>query len=56
MDGSPAGIRGFVNRANAILDGKKMIDIFGCGRVDKKVPVEDTVRALAECVREGKLG
>lgn len=56
MDGSPAGVRNFVNRANEILDGKKKIDIFGCGRVDKKVPIEETVGALAELVKEGKIG
>ncbi|KAJ5610692.1 hypothetical protein N7510_007411 [Penicillium lagena] len=56
MDCSPAGVRNFVDRANAILDGKKKIDLFGCGRVDKNVPIEETVGALAELVREGKIG
>lgn len=56
MDCSPEAIRDFVKRANAILDGKKKIDIFGCGRVDKNVPIEDTVGALAELVKEGKIG
>lgn len=49
-------MRNFEDRANKILDGKKKIDIFGCGRIDKKVPAEDTVEALAELVREGKIG
>jgi pyridoxine 4-dehydrogenase len=49
MDGSPVGVRNFVERANTILDGKKKIDIFGCGRVDKNVPIEETVD-------EGKIG
>jgi pyridoxine 4-dehydrogenase len=35
MDCSPEAIRDFVERANAILDGKKKIDTIGCGRVDK---------------------
>ncbi|KAJ5095929.1 aldo/keto reductase [Penicillium alfredii] len=56
MDCSPAAIRGFVDRANAILDGKKKIDLFGCGRVDPKVPIEETVRALGELVKEEKIG
>jgi pyridoxine 4-dehydrogenase len=56
MDCSPAGVRNFVDRANAILDGKKKIDLFGCGRVDKNVPIEETVGALAELVQEGKIG
>lgn len=54
MDCSPEAVREFVERANAILDGKKKIDIFG--RVDKNVPIEDTVGALAELVKEGKIG
>lgn len=52
---SPETIRDFVERANAILDGKKKIDIFGCGRVDKNVLIED-IGALAELVKEGKIG
>ncbi|KAJ5156477.1 hypothetical protein N7492_009280 [Penicillium capsulatum] len=56
MDGSPAAIRGFVDRANTILDGKKKLDLFGLGRVDKKVPIEDSVRALGDLVAEGKIG
>ncbi|KAJ5784492.1 aldo/keto reductase [Penicillium pulvis] len=40
-------MRSFVDRANKILDGKKKIDIFGCARVDKSVPIEETVGALA---------
>lgn len=55
LDCSPASVRNFVDRPNN-LDGKKKIDIFGCGRVDKNVPIEDTVGALAELVREGKVG
>ncbi|KAJ5923450.1 aldo/keto reductase [Penicillium verhagenii] len=34
----------------------KKIDVFGCGRVDPKVPIEETVGALAELVKEGKIG
>lgn len=56
MDGSSAGVRNFVDRANRILDGKKKIDIFGCGRVDKNVPIEETVGALSQLVKEGKIG
>lgn len=56
MDCSPDAVREFVERANAILDGKKKIDIFGCGRVDENVPIEDTVGALAELVKEDKIG
>jgi len=38
------------------LDGKKKIDIFECGRVDPKVPIEETIGYLAEFVKAGKIG
>ncbi|KAI1073852.1 putative aldo/keto reductase [Whalleya microplaca] len=44
MDGSPEAVRKF------------KIDIFGIGRVDLKVPVTDTVKALADLVSEGVIG
>ncbi|RAK90322.1 aldo/keto reductase [Aspergillus costaricaensis CBS 115574] len=56
MDCSPAGLRGFVDNALKILDGKKKIDIFGCARVDPNVPVEESIEALAELKKEGKIG
>ena len=56
MDCSPAGLRGFVDNALKILDGKKKIDIFGCARVDPNVPVEESIKALAELKEEGKIG
>ncbi|KAL4893947.1 Aldo/keto reductase [Aspergillus ambiguus] len=56
MDCSAAGLRGFVDNALKILDGKKSIDVFGCARVDPNVPVEESVRALAELRDEGKIG
>jgi pyridoxine 4-dehydrogenase len=39
-----------------VLGGVKKIDIFECARVDPKVPVEVSVHALAEPVKEGKIG
>ncbi|KAI1284295.1 putative aldo/keto reductase [Xylaria sp. FL0933] len=56
LDCSPESVRKYVANANKILDGKKKIDIFGMGRVDSKVPIEDTVKALAELVSEGAIG
>ncbi|KAH8702327.1 putative aldo/keto reductase [Talaromyces proteolyticus] len=56
MDCSPAGLRGFVDNALKILGGKKKLDIFGCARVDPAVPVEESIRALAEFKKEGKIG
>lgn len=56
LDASPEGMRMMVDRSNKILDGKKKIDIFGPGRVDPKVPVEVTIEALGQLVKEGKIG
>ncbi|KAE8372472.1 Aldo/keto reductase [Aspergillus bertholletiae] len=56
MDCSPTGLRKFVDNALRILDGKKKIDIFGLARVDPNVPVEESVKALAELREEGKIG
>ncbi|PBP22544.1 aldo/keto reductase [Diplocarpon rosae] len=55
-DGSPEGIKTSVENCLRLLDGKKRIDIFECARVDKRVPVETTMRALEEYVRAGKIG
>ena len=55
-DGSPEGIRRSVENCLKLLDGKKKIDIFECARVDPKVEVEVSIKALAELVKEGKIG
>lgn len=39
-----------------MLDGTKSIDLFECARLDPKVPIETTVEALAELIKEGKIG
>lgn len=56
MDCSPAFLRASIDKTNAILDGKKKIDIFGVARVDKNVSIEETVKALGEMVDEGLIG
>ena len=60
-DGAYLGIRGdpeYVRQAcDASLDrlGVEHIDLYYQHRVDPKVPIEDTVGAMAELVREGKV-
>ncbi|KAI1775397.1 aldo/keto reductase [Hypoxylon cercidicola] len=54
--GSPEAIRADVEEALRVLDGTAKIDIFGCARVDPKVPIETSVKAMAELVKEGKIG
>ncbi|KAI2463081.1 Aldo/keto reductase [Annulohypoxylon bovei var. microspora] len=55
-DGSPEGIRASVEEAVRVLGGTKAIDIFECARVDPKVPIETSIKAMAELVKEGKIG
>ncbi|KAL4739567.1 NADP-dependent oxidoreductase domain-containing protein [Aspergillus similis] len=55
-DGSPEGIRASVEKALAVLDGVKKIDIFECARVDPNVPIETSIATLAQLVKERKIG
>lgn len=55
-DGSPEGIRASVEEAIKVLGGTKSIDVFECARVDPNHPIETSVKALAELVKEGKIG
>jgi aryl-alcohol dehydrogenase-like predicted oxidoreductase len=54
VDGSPANVR---RACEASLDrlGIETIDLFYQHRPDRSVPIEDTVGAMAELVREGKV-
>ncbi|KAF2995721.1 Pyridoxine 4-dehydrogenase [Curvularia kusanoi] len=54
--GSPEAIRASVEEAYDILKGVKSIDVFEMARVDPNVPVETSVKALADLVAEGKIG
>jgi pyridoxine 4-dehydrogenase len=54
LDSSPEYMRAKAKICNEILDGKKTLDIFGCARVG--LPIEATVGALGELVKEGKIG
>ncbi|KAF8245641.1 Aldo/keto reductase [Wilcoxina mikolae CBS 423.85] len=54
--GDAEGVRKSVDNVLRILDGKKFVDIFECARVDKNVPIEETIETLAEYVKAGKIG
>ncbi|KAL8856493.1 MAG: hypothetical protein Q9178_006892 [Gyalolechia marmorata] len=58
IDGSRANIRRSIDDCLSILSGtaKKTIDIFEPARLDPKVPLEETINAIAEYVKEGKVG
>ncbi|KAF7505808.1 hypothetical protein GJ744_000383 [Endocarpon pusillum] len=55
MDCSPDNLRRSVDECLRILDGKKTLDIFLCARVDPNIPIEESVKALGELVKEGKI-
>jgi pyridoxine 4-dehydrogenase len=55
-DASPAFLRKEVEALAKSAEGKWKIDIFEAARVDPNVPIEETVKALAELVKEGKIG
>ena len=54
VDGSPAYAREACDRSLERL-GVEQIDLYYLHRVDAKVPIEDSVGAMAELVREGKV-
>ena len=54
IDGSPAALRRDVEASLARLQ-LDVIDLYYLHRLDPKVPVEDSVGALADLVRQGKL-
>ncbi|KAL8784362.1 MAG: hypothetical protein Q9213_004014 [Squamulea squamosa] len=51
-----AGVRASADECNRVLSGVKKIDIFGPARVDRNVPLEETLGALKELVDEGQVG
>ncbi|KAL9603482.1 MAG: hypothetical protein Q9219_001169 [cf. Caloplaca sp. 3 TL-2023] len=54
-NGTPEGIRASVEEAVRALGGCKTIDVFECARADPNVPIETSVKALAELAKEGKI-
>ncbi len=55
-DGTPEGVKASIENCMRQLDGKKKIDIFECARVDKKTPIETTMKALESHVEKGDIG
>lgn len=48
-------MRRSVELINEKLRGTKRLDLFECARIDPKVPLEESIRTLAELKKEGKL-
>ena len=55
-DCSRQGIKNSIENCLKILDGKKSIDMFKCARVDPKVDIEESIAAIVEYVKAGKIG
>jgi pyridoxine 4-dehydrogenase len=55
-DASPAFLRKEVEALAKSAEGKWKIDIFEAARVDPNVPIEETVKELADLVKEGLIG
>src|SRR2546421_9626113 len=54
LDGSPDHVRSSIDGSLQRL-GTDHIDLYYQHRVDKKVPIEETVGAMAELVEQGKV-
>lgn len=55
-DNSEKNIRRSIDECLKVLDGKKFLDLFEPARQDPNVPLSETMNAMAEYVKEGKLG
>jgi pyridoxine 4-dehydrogenase len=55
-DNSPEGVRKSVDNCLSILQGRVPIHIFEPARIDPKTPIEETIKTLAEYVKQGKIG
>ena len=55
-DNSEKNIRRSIDECLKVLDGKKFIDLFEPARQDPNVPLEETMNAMAQYIKEGKLG
>ena len=56
VDGNPEFLRENVESCLAQLGGKGRINMFECARRDVNTPLEETLGALAELVKEEKIG
>ena len=54
LDGRPAAVKNFASYSLQRL-GVDVIDLYQAGRPDPNVPYEETVGAIAELIREGKV-
>lgn len=50
----PENLKKSVDNILQKLRGTKRLDLYQCARVDPKCPIEETIKALSELVKEGK--
>ena len=55
-DNSEKNIRRSIDECLKVLDGKKFLDLFEPARQDANVPLEETMNAMAEYIKDGRLG
>ena len=55
-DNSEKNIRRSIDECLKVLDGKKFLDLFEPARQDPNVPLEETMNAMAQYIKESKLG
>lgn len=55
-DNSEKNIRRSIDECLKVLDGKKFLDLFEPARQDPNVPLEETMNAMAQYIKDGKLG
>jgi pyridoxine 4-dehydrogenase len=55
-DSSKANVIRSIDDCLKVLDGKKFLDLFECARLDGKTPLEETIGAIADYVKAGKIG
>jgi pyridoxine 4-dehydrogenase len=51
-----ASVHKSIDNILRVLDGKKFLDVFECARVDPTIQIEETIAAIAEYVKAGKIG
>ncbi|EIW74187.1 aldo keto reductase [Coniophora puteana RWD-64-598 SS2] len=56
IDGSEENTKASIENVLDKLRGKKKLDLYQFGRVDKNVPLETTLDVMAQYVKEGKVG
>lgn len=48
-------MRKSINNCLTKLRNTKRLDLYECARIDPKVPVEETIKAISEYVADGKI-